>query len=461
MQKVLEITADQFIKNGISTNAYSTLGGLFQRAYSVDPFKIPGLLLAGWEPAEIGTGGIVEEDIKHFVQTVGTTDYLTMYGAYGGLMRLDLATDTVTSLRTVADSTGQGLSLFLGSVYYSRNSTIGKMTDIEAAPPTFDDDYKQLLYSNTNHPLHTFQGYQFCGDKDVISSDDGTDYIEAALVIGSDYTIVDIDDDGYYLIIGAVKEAGSNSRKETHIFYWDTVSPNFNIEFVIEEGNLTSLSKFDKGRTMIAFTGSGAYVFNYASSPTPFLASSDSVKSPFITTDLQPSIGGVGSWKNQLTWAAKDRLLTYGKVLNNTPKIFTSPIALEGIESFYVNASYQIYASAKNNLYKCSTGYKDAIFETNMIELPQLTAIKAIKLYIADPFTATTSIEVRVTNEAIETSVIETTFDSATYGTTNRVFRIPVDAQTEYLRVIVEIIGGATFRKVELWGDPIPNERIV
>lgn len=458
MRKILEITADDFIKHGISANQLSTVGGLFWRAPGIDPFRIPGSFTGGLGETEIGAGTIAEP-VNFFVQGLGASSFVTMYGNSGGVYRLNLATDVVTSLRSLTESAGQDMVLFRSELRYTRDSTLGKATSPDGDGPAFTDDYKQLSSSSPNHPLHVFQGNLYGGDKNIVFLEESASYSEAKLTLGDDLTIVDIDDDGTFLVIACVKKGGSShTRVESRILFWDTISPNFNFEWEIHEGEITSISKTGSGRTLKAFAGSGIYLFSVGSSPEPFITSSTSTYAPFASADLQPARGGDGYCRGQQTWIANNRFWTYGKILPNSPAVFSNPYSNNvAYKAFYTNIFNQIYVSAAdNNLYRFSATAQDATAETNIIKLPQPFNIKAIRINLVDALTASTSVQIRITNEDVGTAVIDETFTSTNSGSANRyLWRNVGPLRAEILRILIGVNDGATLRGVELWGDPI------
>ena len=459
MKKILEITAEQFLKSGISGHEYSSEGGLFYAGAGCDPFTIPGLLQGGYSASELGAGTIAET-ILHFVQGLGGSSFATMYGEDGGFYRLNLATDAISSLYTAPSSQGQDALLYKSEVYYSRNSTLSKTSNIDGDPDFGTSvDYKQFDNDIANHPLHVFQGILFAGDKDHLTSEDASgNYTITALQLPTDETIVDIDDDGYYLVIVTIKKGGTSHSSVINKFYfWDIVSQNWNIEWVVREGEVTAVSKYGSGRQLVAFMGSaGIQVFSYDQSPQALLPGHSSSLSAFQSDNLKPARGGVGRWRSQLAFAANGRLQTYGKVLGRTPNIFAIPIALTGIKAFYVNNFDAIYASATDdNLYKLSSGNSNPVLETSIIPLNHLYHIKGLKVFTGDALGASTSVQVQVTGDALGTTVIDETFNSTNSGLVNRRFWRNVNLKTEFARILITLTGGSNFRKLELWGDPL------
>lgn len=459
MQKILTITADDFIKNGITAHKFSSATGLFWRGLGIDPFILPGALSPGYLPSEIGSG-TVDQPINHFVGGAGQTAFVTCYANAGDIYRINITSDAVEQLRAVTSSQGQAMVLWRGELRYTRNSTLGRATNPDGDGPTFTDDYKQLSDSRADHPLHVFQGNLYGGDGDIIFLEEASGYTEAKLTLPSDYVVVDIDDDGYYLVIAMVKKGGSLlTSLDSKVVFWDTVSPNFNVEWTIPGGAITALTKTQRARVLRVFTGVAAFDFSFSGAPEALVPGSTSSHSSFHTNDLIPAIGGTGQFRAQDAWAANDKLWTYGKVSAISDRRFYSPIFLSGIKAFYADAFDRVFASSSDNkLYKIASGsYTPANLETARIELKQPMYIKAIKLFLVDAISSG-SIQIQITNENFGSAVVDETFNSTNSGSTNRVLWRnigPLAAQD--LRIIVNLINGQSFRSMELWGDPINN----
>ena len=462
MKKLLEISADHFLKTGINASRHSTVPEMgFFRAPGMDPFAVPGLFSGGVSATDL-SAGIVTSVINHFVQGSGTSSLVFAYALNGDIYRFNGTNGTLDSIsRTLAASQGQGLIHFQGSLYYSQNAQLGAANNPESYPPAWTDAFAAFTNSLVDHPMHVFQGELFVGDGNLVGSTLGTgEYTGAKLTLPPDVRIIDIDDDGYYLVIACARKGttgGLLTRIETKVFYWDTDSPNWNFEWSVNEGEVTSISKTNRGRVMRLFTGSGQYLFTYASSPELFTPGSTSSFAPFGVTDLQPSIGGVGFWKGQEAWTSNGRFWTYGQIAPKLPKIFAQPISLSGIKAFFVDGFANIFASATDNkFYRLSTGNTNPVIETNLIDLGAPVDIKAIKLFVGDLLSASTSVQVQITGEDTGTATLDETFNSTNSGIVNRVFtRKTAVLKAEYVRLLITINGGANVRKVELWGDPI------
>ncbi len=455
--KILEITADQFMKMGLGAGKYTTAAGLFYLATGIDPFLIPGTLRGGYIPVQMGSG-TVTDTIKYFLdgEVSGVAGYIFAYGSDGNLYRITPGSTTVALLQATAASVGNGFEIYKGAIYYSRNGYLGKMTDIASTPPTYDDDFGTFTNSIDEHPLHVFAGKLYCGDGDHIDYTNGTTVTgwgENVLDIPPGLTIVDIDDDGYYLVIGAVQKSTQGGVKTaSHIFFWDGISLDWNVEYVIQEGYLTGISNIG-GRKMVAFTGM-MHSFTISSSPEVFVETSGGY-GPFSSSDFSPFAGSIQYWNGHLAWANNGKILAYGKVMFNTPKIIAVPFSLASINSFFYSKIGSIYASTTDDkLYRISSGNVDATIETGLIDLKNPYLISRIKLFTVDTLSSGPTITVILCNE----DMVETTFSKTLSGAYRSFWGDGAEITAQLLRVIITLTNGAVFRKVEVYGRPLSNE---
>ena len=451
--KILEITADQFMRMGLGAGKYTTAASLFYLATGIDPFFIPGTLRGGYNPSQIGAA-TVADTIKYFLdgEVSGVAGYIFGYGNAGKLYRITPGTDAIELLQTTVASVGNGFEIYKGAIYYSRNEYLGKMTNIASTPPTFNDTFGTFTHSIAQHPLHTFAGKLYCGDGDHLDMNDGTTHSNNVLDIPSDLTIIDIDDDGYYLVIGAVKLSTQGGVKTaSHIFFWDGISLSWNIEYVIQEGQLTGISNIG-GRKMVAFAGM-MYSFTVSSSPEVFVETSPAY-GPFSSSDFSPFAGSIQYWVGRLIWANNDKILAYGKVLFNTPKIIVVPFSLANILSIFYSATGGIYASTTDDkLYKIASGNINATIETGLIDLKNPYLISRIKLFTVDTLSGGPTITISLCNEDMSE-----TFTKTLSGAYRSFWGDGAEITAQLLRVIITLTSGAVFRKVEIYGRPLPNE---
>ncbi len=469
MNKILTISANDFIKQGIRTSRGSVEAGLFYYAVGIDPFNNPGYLNTGFASSQIGAG-VVVDNIKWFLPTVGGGSgqtYVFGYGNTGKIYRLNTVTNVVTLLGTALSSVGNGFELYKNAVYYSTNTNLGKMTDINGAIPTLNGTFATFTNTISQHPLHSFAGSLWCGDYDHIDKNDGTTHTNNVLDLENDYTIVDIDDDGYYLVVAAIKEAagGTASKSINKIFFWDMVSPSWNYEWEITEGTLTSISKSGGGRELVAFTGAGLYQFSISNSPSPIIqGSGNNLQSPILESDLQPIPGAVSFWRGGLVWRCSNGVMLLGKVLSHLPKIIIIPISSSTLLSFYVGGFNNIYWSAGNNLY-VGSGFGNATLITGTVDLPQPYHIQKLKLLLGSVFGTNDYVQVSIFNDkATAPSSAQREFSSTNDGIVKRSFIGNVDVIANYFFVSI-VFGGAVngiqFRKLEIYGEPIDEETTI
>jgi hypothetical protein len=469
-QKILEISADQFMKQGVSTGKHTTEGGLFWRAYGIDPFIVPGLLQSGYPPTQFASA-TVSDTINYFLPSVSASDYVFGYGTNGttaSIYRIDSGYG-VSAMCGLSASQALGFEGFKGDIYYSNNAYVGQLTNYNVAP-TGSSWNSQLInltasVAGTEHPLHSFATDLYIGDGFYLHSWNGTTKTAEELVLPSDYTIIDIDNDGNYLVIAAIKKGRSGLTKSINkIFYWDTISDNnfYSAEWEIPDGKLTGISKSGNGNEMIAFTGQGMYSFSISNAPQLIIPGNDGSFYPVSSNELSPFSGAIQHLGGCIVWGSGSYILKYGKVFNNLPNILTYPATLASIKSIYVDAYNRLFASTTDKkLYKITSGNAEVQLRTGHISLPQPTLIQKIKVYAHYSLGAGESIKVELANENVGTVAVSKTFDTSTVDSSKLSWVLPCDVLANGLSIDITLSGGVEIKKIELYGEPRPFESTI
>lgn len=472
MQKILSISADDFMKQGVSTGKHTTEGGLFFQAYGIDPFIVPGLLQSGISASQFYT--TMSDTINYFIPSVSAgvgADYVFGMGTNGttaSIYRIDSGYG-VSAMAALSASQALGFESFNGDFYYSMNTTVGKLSNFNSvvADCSWNSQLINLTATaaGTEHPLHALYTDLYIGDGYRLHSWNGSTKTSEELVLPSDYTIIDIDDDGSYLIIAAVKKGRAGITKAINkIYYWDTISDNnfYSVEWEIPEGIMTGISKSGNGNEMIAFTGQGMYTFSVSNSPKLIIPGNDSQYYPVSSNDLSPFSGAIQNQGGCLVWASGGHVLKYGKIFNNLRNILTYPITLANIKSIYVDAYNRMIASTTDkNVYRITSTNGTGTLKTGSISLPQPTLIQKIKVYTNYVLTAGQSIRVQIYNESTNTDIIDKTFDSSTVDVSKLSWVLPCSALCNQVNIFITLTGGVTFKKLELYGEPRPYESTV
>lgn len=459
MKKLLTIKAEDFLKHGIGLSEYTDLVSPFRKADGIDPFKTPGILQEAFTPTQIGAAQVAD-NIRWFSPYVGTNPYLFAYGDAGKIYRINTVTDVVELLQTTANSSGQGFAHFKSAIYYAQNTQLGKMTNIEAATPTFADNFGTGLENVSNHPLWEFQGRLYVGNKNIVGFTDGTTLTKTGtgtLTLPDDFEIVTICDNGFHLIIGATKKQGSFTRNISKIFWWDSYSSNWSYEAEIPDGSLSKIAKTVVG--LLAFTGKAVYPLTTGLLGAPIIIAT--TNGNVTGNDLLPSDSGVSTWCGMTIWKAYYRILCFGRIHSGLPNILTNPFVLTNLKAIEATASDRVYASTTDGkLYNFKSGaLADAQLETGYIEMPAPYEIQRVKVVLANPFGSGDSLRIELTNEDYGTvpTLADITLSYAVDGGTLRSFIKPISIEGNYLRLIAIFNGGISFKKIEFWGDYHPE----
>ena len=474
MKQIFQFSADDFMKQGVSTGKHTTEGGLFFQAYGIDPFIVPGLLQSGISASQFANTIVNNDAMTYFLPSVSAGvggDYVFGIGSNGttaSIYRIDSGYG-VSAMAGLTASQALGFESFNGNIYYSMNATIGQLTNFNnvVADASWNSQLMGLTASaaGTEHPLHSFITDLYIGDGYRLHSYDGATKTAEAQVFPTDYTIIDIDDDGSYLVIAAIKKGRTGLTKTINkIYFWDTLSDGWNGEWEIPEGKLTGISKSGNGNEMVAFTGQGMYAFSISNAPQLIIPGSDSAYYPVSSNDLSPFSGAIQHQGGCLTWASGGHILKYGKIFNNLKNILTYPVTLANIKSIYVDAYNRIIASTTDKkIYSITSTNGTGTLKTGSINLPQPTLIQKIKVYTKYVLTAGQSIQVQISNEAVGTIAIDRTFDSSTVDVTKLSWVLPCDQVVLANSINIDIVltGGVTFKKLELYGEPRPIESTI
>jgi len=459
MEPILTITADQFLKYGISGARDTTAGGIFWQAEGVNAFGKPGVLYHFGSLSGIGTG-VVVDTINYLIPTSGSGNYIFGYGNGGHIYRIDTFYDSVEDLTTVtaAGSKGVGFGSLGSDIYYSTSQYLGKMSNIEDASPTFNDTFG-TFNNATVHPLHEFGGYLYAGDGNEIAFTDGSTFTTSALVLPSGYNIVDLDDDGYYLVIAARKSSGDLNRIVNKIFFWNTGGKSWQREYLLP-GKLTAIYRYPEGG-LVAFHRQAVSRFSFSTSPFPIIrAGKESVYS-IKFADLVPSEGGVNVWRNNIIWKGDNKFLTFGRVLDGLPEIITAPIGINNGKAIYIadGVSEYIYLSTTTPKLFSSAGLSNTVatIRTNNIDLKRPYLIKKIKLRTGTTFSSSTpvpSITVVLNNDSGDSKSLSFSYNK--YGTDKIEFwSSDFSLLASYLFIEIDLYNWAEFKSLEIYGEPI------
>ena len=478
MKKIFELTSRDFL-SGVSQVSHGSRGGLFFEAKGVAPFISPrrtsndfGLLQTFVAPVDMTAEVVIDEIQSWAVEaTAASTGYLYCYGNDGNFYVVVLASNAITNERAGASKVSNpasGLIIYKEKLYYAQLTQIGQVT--EGTPPfdtgsTWDDDYSgttgggSALTSFFYHPMHLFSGRVFIGNSEKIDKISGStpDYTSGALTLESDFKVMCLEDDGFFLVAGITQNLGDTSiMATTKIVFWNTFSSLVSREWEISEPNIIALKKM--GGWLYAITSGGVYRFSYSSPPQKIMDGTQSV----------PSFGryaGVDVLEgNILVMGGTSNLVTYGSLMPGyAPAIFTPFAGMTGNPNALIATAKRgeiYYATSSNKLYRQSmvTGGATSLnATTNFIPLRKKYLVQEIKIILGTDLASGDSLNVDVSADAGDTASDWGTASFANHGAVRRV-TLTGSFEAEALQLVLNYNGGnVKIKSIEVYGTPQPR----
>ncbi len=478
MKKIFELTSKDFF-SGVSQMSHGSRGGLFYAALGISPFVNTfyesndfGLLQTQSVPVDM-TGEIVKDVVRNWVveATAANTGYLYGYGSGGNFYVIVLSNNAITNERaggSVIANPAFGMIIYREKLYYAQLTQIGEVT--EGTPPfdtgsTWDDDYSgttgsgSALESTIYHPMHLFSGRVWIGNKFYIDSISGTtpDYNSHVLTLETDFNVMCIDDDGFYIIAGVTQNLGDSTiMAKTKVIFWDTFSSLVSREWEIPEPNINAIKKL--GGWLYAFCGRGIYRFSYSSPPqkiTPTLNAADALQ--FGRHQ------GVDNWGGDMLIWGGSQIRTFGSPIPGYPQAFFTPFAgiasTHKISAITTNAkSGSIYGSTSDSKvlrWNTITGGATSLnATTNFIPLREKYLVQEIKLILGTDLASGDSLNVDVSADDGDTVSDWGTASFANHGAVRRV-TLTGSFEAEALQLVLNYNGGnVKIKRIEVYGTP-------
>ena len=459
MKLLHKITADQFLRHGIAGARNSGLFPFFS-SHGINPFRTVGVLSASFQSSTMA----ISDVITNFVPYIGATNpYMFGWGDAGHMYRINTNDSTVEDLATAASSQ-KGMLFYKGTVLYAQTTKIGQMTSPDAGSPTFGEPLFTGI-NNVTHPMHEFQGTAYIGDLNNVLTWNGTTSAVSLFSFPSDTTIVDIDDDGYYVIFATTKQTGSQ-KSINKIYFWDTTSLKWTKELEIYDGNLSAIHKDAKG-TLLAFARNGAYAFSFGSAPQIVIPQI----SGLTTSDLQPPEGAVSFYKGMLAWGGNTDIFTYGNIDPRLPNIVAAPIYTGGLVKSLIftdilNKTYYS-RSGQNLLYVTDTTFgltnsANQYLQFSSVDLGSPHQVHYIKVLLSQVLNSSNDqIIVELHNDKSASSITPiVTIDYTTSDTTRLHHKFPYNFQGQYISGLINMSDSVQFKALEIWGESLPDAEI-
>lgn len=240
---------------GLSTGTKRGVDGSFTLGQGLDFKTDPDLLQANLTMSKDSSTNVTGL-IKWFAQS-GTTIY-----AYADDGKIHSNASSWASLRTVSNSSGQGMAVFNDYLYYAQNSQLGRY-GVLSGSPSFTDNYQTLDTDTLWHPCKVFLNKLCVGHaRKLATLDSSGSWTDAAITLPVGWKIKSLEVKGDFLYIGAWQGTAITDFEIGAIFSWDGTSTTYNsVEFINESG-VNAL--FNQNDTLYISAGLRGNIYEYA-----------------------------------------------------------------------------------------------------------------------------------------------------------------------------------------------------
>lgn len=185
-------------------------------------------------------------------------DDMYTYDSGGKIYQTTSTGGTVSLLRTVASSQGQGLEIYGDYLYYTQNSQIGRYGTLTGGAPAFTDNWQTSLSGSTEwRPIKVFQNLLCVGNGRYLATWDGSTWTATKLTFPDGWYVRDLQVRGDYLAIAVNDSSDIGATVRGIIFYWDGTSSRYNFfNEVPEAGGISSIQAM-QDKIVIFAGGSG------------------------------------------------------------------------------------------------------------------------------------------------------------------------------------------------------------
>ena len=242
---------------GIADNKFSTVANQFALGQGLN-IDTPGLLTVNQALVNVGSRELLKA-IKQGSSTLGSS---RSWGIQRGSIETGSGIYTLNDTNTWTLSHTSSLLTTLDniigigtSIVYSNYNRLGKSTT-----PFNSTGYNDSVAKLTGgiHPLLSKDDIVYIGNTNKIAKYDLSTFVDDILPIESGYSIIDLIDDGNYILILL---AGNYFGLPSKIYWWDTFSEHYNYSLTLPVyGN--ALGKIEGSPVLIAKNDGSIYSIN-------------------------------------------------------------------------------------------------------------------------------------------------------------------------------------------------------
>jgi hypothetical protein len=317
-----------------------------------------------------------------------------------------------TSLRTVANSTGQGLELYKGVIYYRQNTQIGTYT---ISTTTFVDDWKKSADNvQTATGFATIKAFLnlccFANGRYLATLDDAGTFTYNKLTFPSGTYVRDLEVRGEYLAIAVNDNADLAKSTRGWIYYWDGTSSTYNFFNEVQEGGGISSIQANQDSVFI-FAGNAGNIYLDTGRVSkikrlPFVGKQTIYVNPGADCNFRGLLtfgpaGGTSTTVKRGVYEFGQPNINYPTSLNFSYPISTGTMTGTGVEvGAVLNVGPQIYVGWKDaatygvDLLSATVNQLSVVYESRMVNLPTKGIFNRFKLFFK-PLAANESIELK------------------------------------------------------------------
>lgn len=478
-QRILKIGVADFL-TGIAPSAHIPNTGLFYEAEGVTPFfdidaagsAENGLLRAGPAATDFTTN-IVDTVIAHVVTNFSGTPELYMLGGSGHFYKKGLGAGAATDLRSATPITNpEGGMVVWGPaggttyLYYLNNAKIGTW-DLSGTYPTGWNDsvYTSSSISYLNTSIHKFVGNVYYGGSGAIGAiiDNGdTTASHSSNVLDFDPRAIasGLTDDGRYLVLAITTNlVGGNLSSACKIYFWDTFSDSWNVEYEIKDPYIWALKSI--GGVVYAFGQHGIYQVTFAGGVKKIfsrqIANYGSFYDGIATNDIAAIFNNsVLMWGNTNTSSVD----TFGKMSPEVPSAYFQQFNIASGNIRHIIPDFdpgRVYVSTDTpKLYgfdfNNTTRETGVTPQTVFFELDQPADIVAVRVVFGAPLAVGDQLSVSVfSDEATAAKSFGSIAYTATRTTRSKTKRAKLHAEDQFSLQLSFDAGAPKVKKVEVF----------
>lgn len=474
-KKLLELKGDDFLK-GQSIQPTLPRGGIFRSSPGFDPFETEGYLQPSLEADEIDAPST--NGIKTFTDFNSSgTEYVYAHSntkLYQYLRNTPFTQTDKTAEINVTDSPFCGAIIWKGRYIYAQKTDLrsnilpvasGSDVQILNGSNSSDLDIRALCIGSDKN---LYVGDYGSVGKCVLHTGTAGNALDA-FTIDAGYTVRDIVNDGYYLVIFADNNAVTTTNRKQgsyscKIYFWDCSSSKTTADIIYDlPGNSYIIGAEIVGNAIKVFTYEGIYVCNSGTPPRKiwsFTGNSTITKRPMtpyqITNDGETVYWGDGETNGQYVYANRGNAfyipyITHGSSAKHTALNFSSGVLFAGIDT--------------PKVYVLNTGTTrgNATAQTANIVLSGLYKLSYIKVTLKEKMSSGQAVSVNLFNSDDDTIMDTNTKSFTTLGAKKTLKfdpkpgAIPI-SQFEDFYLQINPQGGATVQRVVVYGIPCGDD---